>query len=165
MEADDTVVLRRARRGDVVAFAVRWQDGRMVCTGRSDQECSEMFQVWFLFATERAYAFLARPRVAVSKKVHATQKTFDKDIRGKVKVAVRLGRALSRHRHLESARVHHVPCLCLFQRKQQQPVYLAHLGVTNIDGSFDMAWAWCSEILDLSLILTGLQTWHTPLEP
>jgi hypothetical protein len=32
MGADESIVLRRARRGDVFAFAVWWQDARMFCT-------------------------------------------------------------------------------------------------------------------------------------
>lgn len=34
MEADASIVLKRARRGDVVAFAVRWQDAQMFYTVR-----------------------------------------------------------------------------------------------------------------------------------
>lgn len=44
-------------------------------------------------------------------------------------MAVWLGRALSRHRNLQDARVHHVPSLCILQSKPQQPIHLADLRV------------------------------------
>ena len=79
-------------------------------------------------------------------------------------MAVWLGRALSRHRHLESERVHHVPGLCSFQRQTTAVCIPSTPGIPTIDGSFDIIWTSSPGILDLPLIrralIRGIHRWN-----
>jgi hypothetical protein len=59
MEADVSIVLRVARRGDVVAFVAWWQDAWMFCTVRiRPRVFQDIFKFAFCSPPNGAYGFL-----------------------------------------------------------------------------------------------------------